>query len=168
MSMAAVGSTTTSGWWRPRVWLAALAVSAALNLCFVAGAVWTRMHPPPSIPTWQERFREMRTELDLTPQQVAGFDHYLAAMRTRVETMHRQTEPLIAAAWQEMAKPGANPAQVQHLFAEAAEKRLGFQRDVATQTLNFLSLLAPTQRSKFIAIAGERRASRLHRHLQQR
>jgi Spy/CpxP family protein refolding chaperone len=81
-------------------------------------------------------------------------------MRTRTEKMRQQVAPLIGSAWEEVAKPQADEAQVMRLFDEAALKRREFQREASAETLKFLTLLTPAQRSKFVAIARERRASR--------
>jgi len=54
--------------------------------------------------------------------------------------------------------------QIMRLFDEAAEKRREFQRETAAQTLDFLAILSPAQRSKFVAIARERRAPWLRSH----
>src|SRR5712692_7358797 len=104
----------------------------------------------------------MAAELNLEPQQRAGFDAYVAAMRTRTEKMREQAGPLINAAWEEVAKPQADAAQVMRLFDEATEKRREFQREATARTLDFLAILTPAQRSKFVAIAQERRGLRAH------
>ncbi len=99
----------------------------------------------------------MAAQLDLDPQQRTAFDAYVAAMRARTEKMHEQVAPLIGAAWEEIAKPQADPAQVTRLFDEAAEKRREFQREATGQTLDLLAILTPAQRSKFVEIVRERR-----------
>jgi Spy/CpxP family protein refolding chaperone len=134
-----------------------LILSAVLNFCFLAGAAWTRLHAPAG---WglEERYQQMAVELKLEPQQRAGFDAYVAAMRARTEKMREQVAPLMNAAWQEIAKPQAEAAQVTRLFDEAAAKRGEFQREATVKTLDFLAILSPAQRGKFVAIAHERRA----------
>jgi len=103
-------------------------------------------------------------ELALEPQQRVGFDAYVAAMRSRTEKMREQVGPLIGEAWEEIAKPQADVTQVMRLFDEATEKRREFQREATTQTLDFLRVLSPAQRAKFVAIAHERRAPWLRPH----
>jgi len=51
---------------KPRTLLVLLIVSAALNLCFIGGALWLRMHEPPRTPI---RAQEFADELRLTPAQ---------------------------------------------------------------------------------------------------
>lgn len=147
-----------AGWLSRRVLLILLVASVVLNLCFVAGAVWTRWHAPARWAGMEQRYRQMAAELDLNPQQKIAFDAYVATMRTRTEKMRQQVGPVMDAAWEEIAKPHADAAQVALLFDYAAEKRREFQREASAQTLDFLATLAPAQRSKFVAIARERRA----------
>lgn len=165
MSMATAGPTgqpgTRTGWFQRRVLVVILVVSVVLNLCFVAGAVWTRWHVPARWAGPEQRYQQMARELDLTAEQRTGFDAYVAAMRARTEKMRQQVAPLIGSAWEEVAKPQADGAQVMRLFDEAAEKRREFQRQASAETLKFLALLTPAQRGKFVAIARERRAFRV-------
>ena len=142
---------------RRRVLLIVLIVSVVLNVFFVAGAAWTHWRSP-RWPSQEQRYQQMGAELDLDARQRKAFDAYVAAMRARSEKMRQQIAPLFGAAWQEIAKPQADDAQVMRLFDEASEKRREFQREATTQTLDFLAVLSPAQRSKFVAIARERRA----------
>lgn len=141
-----------------------LAVSVALNLFFVAGALWTRLHAPPHWPTAQQRYEQVAAELALTPQQRPGFDRYVAAMRARAEKMHQLIRPLVASTWDEMAKPNADVGKITARFDEASEKWRQFQHEATAQTLDFLSILSPEQRAKFVVIARERRAPWLRPH----
>ncbi len=164
MSAATVGPDSATRWPRRRIVMALLVVSAVLNLFFIAGALWTRMHVPAGGPDWEQRYQRMARELELNPQQRIGFDKYVDAMRARDQRMHQQLAPLIASAWDEMAKPQADVAQIMQRFDGASEKWREFQREATVQTLDFLSLLSPAQRAKFIAIQREQRAAWLRRH----
>jgi uncharacterized membrane protein len=149
---------------RRRVLVILLILSVVLNLCFIAGAAWTRLHGPARWGGLEQRYQQMAAELNLEPQQRAGFDAYVAAMRARTDKMHEQVGPLMSAAWDEVAKPQADVGQVMRLFDEAAEKRREFQREATAQTLSFLATLSPAQRGKFVAIARERKAPWLRAH----
>ncbi len=159
-------STATAGpvggaptrWPSRRVLVILLIISVVLNLGFLAGAAWHRLHGPPRSPDLEQRYQRMAAELNLEPQQRAGFDAYVAAMRTRTEKVREQVGPLMNAAWDEIAKPQADATQVMRLFDEAAEKRREFQRETTAKTLDFLAILSPAQRGKFVAIAHERRS----------
>ena len=157
--MSATSAGTRTGVPAPRRYLLTtlMAISVALNLFFVAGALWMRMHPPPDLAPPEQRYRRIAAQLNLDPQQKAAFDRYVGAMRQRAEQMHQEVEPLIGNAWDELAKPAADSGQVMQLFDQASDKRRAFQRDLTTQTIAFLSTLSPAQRQKFVAIARERR-----------
>jgi uncharacterized membrane protein len=158
VSTATAGPTVKANSSRRHLLITLVAISVALNLFFIAGAVWTRLHGPPEALGAEERYDQMAAELKLDPQQRVAFDRYVAMMRARVEEMRKQVDPLIGNAWEEVAKPQADTAQVMALFDQATEKRRAFQRELATQTLAFLSGLSPEQRGKFVAIAREHRA----------
>jgi Spy/CpxP family protein refolding chaperone len=159
VSAAAAGTTAIRRPPRSRLWVALLVISLALNLCFVAGAVWSRMYAPPVRGDMAEHYRQMAGELDLDPQQRAAFDRYIAAMRTRTDQMRQETDPLIGAAWEEIAKPQPDAGKVERLFDESADKRRVFQREAASQMLALLATLSPAQRGKFVQLMRERRAA---------
>jgi Spy/CpxP family protein refolding chaperone len=162
--MATAGPTPAIAPPRRRLLLALLVVSALLNLFFVAGAAWTRVHGPARPLNREERYQQMARQLDLAPEQRAGFDHYVAAMRARDDKMRQQIAPLVADAWDAIAKPQADVGQIMQRFDEASVKWREFQREATVETLDFLSILSPEQRDKFIAIVRERRAPWLRRH----
>ena len=98
MSAAAAASVAAGRGQRySRLLIAVLVISLVLNLCFVAGAVWTRLHAPPSVRNLVERYQEIASELDLNAQQRAAFDQYIAAMRGRADQMRQDTDPLMGA-----------------------------------------------------------------------
>ena len=149
-------------WPRRRLVYAILAVSGVLNLLFVAGAVWTRMQPPPAR-GFDQRLQRIGAQLDLDAQQRAGFDRFIAAVRARGERVQQQTAPLYAAAWDEAGKPAAEAAQVLQLFDAAFDRRRELNRETIAQTLEFLATLSPEQRSKFVALAREHYGARRSR-----
>lgn len=164
MSAVTAGPSPATGWPRRRLLLALLVVSVALNLFFVAGAAWTRWNSVQPLPSPARRFQQMAAQLDLDPQQRITFRAYAAAMRARTERMQEQVAPLVNGAWEEIAKPQADPAQITRLFDEAAEKRREFQREATAQTLDLLASLTPAQRSKFVEIVRERRPLWMRAH----
>jgi uncharacterized membrane protein len=131
---------------------ALLALSLALNLFFVVGALWIRIHaPPPPISTAQ-RFEDMAGQLGLDPQQKAAFARYSQTMRERAQSMHEAVRSQIANAWAEVAKPQADETKVMQLLDQAAQTRRHFVHDLTTTTLAFLATLSPEQRAKFVAL----------------
>jgi Spy/CpxP family protein refolding chaperone len=150
---------------RPHRLLAALlAVSLALNLFFIAGAAWTRLHPPPDEPGFDQRFSQMAAQLDLDSQQQAAFTRYEAAMRTRRAAMRLKVRPLFDAARQEIAKPQPDAARIQQLLDQAEVQHRAFQRQTIADTLAFAATLSPAQRAIFVAFERDHRG----RHRPQR
>jgi len=158
VSVVTAGRTEAGGR-RSRLWLALLAVSLVLNLCFIAGGIWSRLHPPVARLDLAERYRQMAAQLDLDPQQRAAFDRYVGGIRGRTEQMRQETDPLMSAAWEELAKPQPDTAKVEQLFDEAAEKRRAMQHETTSQTVDLLAALSAAQRAKFVSIMREWRAA---------
>lgn len=138
----------------------ALALSLVLNLCFIGGAVWTRMQAPPPHPGIVERFRQIEAGLALDPQQRQAFDRYTAAIEARLRLMRRHMGPLFGEAWAEMAKPQATPADVMQIFDRTQAERRAFEQDLTAATLAFLARLSPAQRQKFVELTHPHTARR--------
>jgi uncharacterized membrane protein len=153
MTSAAATASARPRW---RLVYAALAVSAVLNLLFVAGAVWTAMRTAPAH-GFPQRLERIGNELDLDRQQRAAFDEFIAAMRVRSDRVQQQVSGLYGAAWDEAGKPSAEPAQVLRLFDRAFDKRREINRETILQTLDFLATLSPEQRTRFVSLARDRR-----------
>lgn len=151
MSMASANRIALTRWPRRSLLLGLLAVSLVLNLFFVGGALWIRFDRP-AAPGFDRRFERIAAQLDLNPDQRAGFERYVEGMRTRSEDMRREIAPLIAAAWDEIAQPRADASRIMRNYDTASEKWREFQHASTTQTLDFLARLSPAQRSKFVSI----------------
>jgi uncharacterized membrane protein len=151
-----VASVAVGGGRRQHLLWVLLTLSVVLNLCFIVGAVWIRIHPPAMPPGSAERLQRIAAELPLDPQQRQAFDRYAQTVRGRMEKMRREVEPLIGQGWAEIAKPDADEAAVMQLFDEAAQARRGFQRELTTATLSFLATLSPEQRANFVELARKR------------
>lgn len=149
-SAAARGATR-----HPLLWVA-LTLSLVLNLCFVAGALWIRIQGPAMPASPAERLQRIGTELVLDPQQRQAFERYSENVRSHMQQMRETVEPLMSAAWSELAKPDADPATAARLFDEAAEARHSLQRELLTPTLTFLATLSPEQRAKFVELFHQR------------
>jgi len=149
-SAAARGATR-----HPLLW-AALTLSLALNLCFVAGALWIRIQGPAPPASPAERLQRIGTELVLDPQQRQAFAQYSENIRTHMQQMRETVEPLMSAAWAELAKPDADPAAAARLFDQAGQARRSLQRELLAPTLAFLATLSPEQRAKFVKLFHQR------------
>ncbi len=132
-----------------------LAVSLALNLFFVVGAVWIRVQAPPALSP-EDRLERMASQLNLDPRQKQAFAEYARTVRERLRVMHRAVRPLIASAWTEVGKPHAEETKIVQLFDQAAQERRTFMRDLTGTTLSFMETLSPEQRAKFVELARQR------------
>jgi uncharacterized membrane protein len=133
-----------------------LTLSVALNLCFVAGAVWIRLHPPPQPLGPSERLRRIAEELPLDPHQKQAFDRYAETVGILMEKMHRQVDPLTGEAWSELGKTDADEKKILQALEEAGEARRGFMRAATEATMSFLTTLSPEQRAQFVDVARRR------------
>ena len=150
VSTAARGATR-----HPLLWVA-LTLSLLLNLCFVAGALWIRIQGPAPPANPAERLQRIGTELVLDPQQRQAFERYSENIRTHMQKMRETVEPLMSAAWAELAKPDADQATAARMFDEAGQARRGLQRELLAPTLTFLATLSPEQRARFVELFHQR------------
>ena len=141
---------------RQHLFWVGLILSLALNLCFIAGALWIRVQGPPPPMTPEQRLEQIEPQLALDSQQKAAFDQYARTVRLQMQSMHEAVEPLVGKAWSELAKPDADDAKVMQLFDQAGEQRRAFRRELGTATFKFLANLSPEQRAKFVELARQR------------
>jgi Spy/CpxP family protein refolding chaperone len=147
---------------RRQLFWAVLILSLALNLCFIAGALWIRLQGPPLPMSPEERLQLIEPQLALDSQQKAAFDEYARIVRLRMQSMHEAIEPSVGKAWSELAKPDADEAKVMQLFDQAGEQRRAFRRELGTATFAFLTKLTPEQRAKFVELARQRPGAKRH------
>ena len=139
---------------RQQILWATLALSLALNLFFVAGALWTRSHVPAPL-TREQRFDQMAAALALDPQQRRAFASYSQMMRTQLKEMRDLAQPLVRAAWAEVSRPRADETKVMQLLDQAAQVRRSHLNHITAATIAFLKRLSPEQRAKFVKIAHQ-------------
>src|SRR6516162_10441287 len=139
----------------PLIWVA-LTLSLALNLCFVAGALWIHIQGPAPPVSPAERLQRIGSELVLDPTYMFALQRYTENLRTHMQLMREKVEPMMSAAWAELAKPDADQATAARLFDEAGQARRSLQREVLTPTLTFLATLSPEQRGKFVKLFHQR------------
>jgi uncharacterized membrane protein len=147
---------------RQHLFWVVLIVSLALNLCFIAGALWIRVQGAPLPMSPEQRLQQIEPQLALDSQQKAAFDQYARTVRSRMQSMHDAVEPLVAKAWSELAKPDADDAKVMQLFDQAGDQRRAFRRELGTATFTFLAKLSPEQRAKFVELARQRPWAKRH------
>ena len=147
---------------RQHLFWVVLILSLALNLCFIAGALWIRVQGPPLPMSPEQRLQQIEPQLALDSQQKAAFDEYARTVRSRMQSMHEAIEPQVANAWSELAKPDADEAKVMQLFDQAGDQRRAFRRELGTATFTFLTKLSPEQRAKFVELARQRPWTKRH------
>jgi Spy/CpxP family protein refolding chaperone len=147
---------------RQHLFWVVLILSLALNLCFIAGALWIRVQGPPPPISPEQRLQQIEPQLALDSQQKAAFEQYARTVHLRVQSMREAVEPLDANAWSELAKPDADDAKVMQLFDQAGDQRRAFRRELGTATFTFLAKLSPEQRAKFVELARQRPWAKRH------
>ena len=166
MTTSAVGIAERLRPQRPRILASVLAVSVALNLFFVGGALWTRLHAPQPL-TASERFHKLGQSLNLSPPQQTAFDQYVAALVSRNNRVRQATEPLMDEAWAEIAKPDPDQAKVLQLLDDFSAQRREVMHQAVGATLSFLAILTPEQKEKFLADEHERRLAARRRRAEE-
>ena len=159
--MTAASVAVRPGSRQPLLWVV-LILSLALNLCFIAGALWIRVQGPPLPMSPEQRLQQIEPQLALDPQQRAAFDQYARTVRLRMQSMREAIEPLVGNAWSELAKPDADETKIMQLFDQAGEQRRAFRRELGSATFKFLTNLSPEQRAKFVELARQRPWARPH------
>ena len=151
---------------RHRLLAGALAVSVALNLCVIVGAMWSRYGAPEPM-TATERFRNLEASLNLNDHQRTAFEAYVAATRARTAQLRKDIEPLLDASWGEIAKPQPDEAAILQALNEASSRWRTSQRETIAATVALLATLDADQRAKFIADERERRTAVRRRHAEE-
>jgi uncharacterized membrane protein len=135
------------------LWIA-VSLSLALNVFFVVGALWTRSHVPPPL-TREQRLDEMATALALDEHQRQAMANYSQTVHAQLQEMRDLAQPLVRAAWAELAKPQADETKVMQLLDRAAQVRRGHLNQITASTIAFLKGLSPEQRAKFPKVAHQ-------------
>jgi Spy/CpxP family protein refolding chaperone len=118
--------------------------------------LWIRIQGPALPASPAERLQRIGAALALDPQQRQAFERYSETVRTHMQQMRETVEPMMSAAWSELAKPDADQPTAARLFDEAGQARRSLQRELLTPTLAFLATLSPEQRAKFVELFHQR------------
>jgi uncharacterized membrane protein len=133
-----------------------LALSLALNLCFVGGLFWVRMEASRARMGPPERMELVAKQLALDDNQRAAFDRFVRTMRLKSRHLRETNMPLIDDTWQEFAKQQPDEAAIDKLSEQAANNRRSFQIETGRALREFLAALSEDQRTKFIALVKNR------------
>lgn len=143
--MTTIADSGRKAGWRGRlVWLV-LALSLTLNICFLGGLAWMRMHaPPPPL----ARIRALGQSLNLNDAQRQAFEQFVRTIRLRGRFVRETNEPLVQNLWDEEAKPTPDAATIAKLGDQISGNRDALQREVSTAFDTFLKTLTPEQRAQ--------------------
>lgn len=140
-----------------------LAVSVALNIFFLGGAFWVRMHHGPHGEPGgdpERRISAISKELSLNETQRGALERFVRSARQGGRQLREKNEPVIQQSWRELAKDNPDDAVIERGFAEATANRQAYQMEVSRSMRQFLATLSPDQREKFLATLQERQRSR--------
>ncbi len=138
---------TFRGGGRPSLTVIALALSLALNLCFIGGVAyshWVAAERPAATP--ERRLEVLAERLELKPEQMPHYEDFRRALRRSQGALGVQDAPLMRQAWDELRKSPPDPQVVQQLLDEMAMHRHAFQVDAAAALIHFMAVLTPEQR----------------------
>ena len=138
-----------AGWRGRLVWLA-LALSLTLNVCFLGGLAWMRLHAPPPPLLRMQAFGQ---SLNLTDDQRQAYEQFLRTIRLRGRFVRETNQTLIDNIWNEEAKPTPDDATIAKLGDQINGNREALQREVSTALDGFLKTLTPEQRAQLASKA---------------
>ena len=135
----------------------ALIVSLTLNLCFVAGLVYTKLATEAWL-TPQQRVESLARDLNLTDPQRQSLRELTQVLRTKGQALRATNEGLINQVWAELDKPQPDQDAIGRVLGQIAENRRQFQLQVGMALGTFFAKLSPEQRAHFIDLARQRRS----------
>ncbi len=134
----------------------ALSLSLLLNVFFIGGAFWARMHMPHPLMPPAQRIEEAARQLELTPDQRIAFDRFIRTLRMRSRHLRELNEELFADTWAEYAKAQPDPAVIEHAIDELGKNRRAYQLELSQALRTFLATLTDEQRTRFVEHARNR------------
>jgi uncharacterized membrane protein len=138
----------------------ALALSLALNVCFVGGLAYSKfVRPTPPLIA-------LGRELNLEPDQRKAFQGFVQVVRSKGAVLREANLALGRKIWDELSQPKPDAQKLSGLFTDIANNRRDYQMAVGTALLPFLETLSIEQRERFIAI-GKRRQDAMANRMRQ-
>ncbi|GEM_PF-2212041 len=130
----------------------ALALSLALNVCFIGGLLYSKfMRPTPPLIM-------LGRELDLEADQRKSFQGFLQAVRGKGAALRETNLAVGRQIWDELSQPKPDQQKLASLFQQIADNRRDYQTAVSTALVPFLETLSIEQRQRFIEISKRRQA----------
>jgi uncharacterized membrane protein len=138
----------------------ALALSLALNVCFIGGLAYSKfVRPTPPL-------MQLGRELNLEPDQRKAFQSFVQVVRSKGAALRDTNLALGRQIWDELSQPKPDAQKLGTLFTEIANNRRDYQMAVGTALLPFLETLSIEQRQRFIEI-GKRRQDAMANRMRQ-
>ncbi len=140
----------------------ALALSLALNVCFIGGLLYSKLVPP------TPPLVQLGRALNLEPDQRKAFQAFLQVVWRKGAGLRDANLAIGRKIWDELSQPKPDPQKLSDYFAEIANNRRDYQTAVGMALLPFLETLSAEQRRRFIEISKERQgvAGRMRQLLQ--
>jgi Spy/CpxP family protein refolding chaperone len=126
-----------------------LAVSAALNVSFLAGFLYVGRQLR-ALETWEGRAVWAARSLRLDDVQRQSFLRQSSAWRSQVEQVRREHQAEADAFWQEVVKDGADPAAVRARLLPLLETQRQAATDGVEHLLRVFDTLTPGQRQALV------------------
>jgi Spy/CpxP family protein refolding chaperone len=127
------------------------AVSLALNIAFMGGWAWGRMHPPRG-----GVFQHAARGLSLDDRQRDAFQNFLKTQRANGQLLREKNRPLLDSVRGEWAKQNPDEAAVEQLLDTTDANRRAFRQQTIRAMNDFLRTLTPEQREQFLRGIQER------------
>lgn len=137
---------------RRLVWIG-LAVSLALNLLFVGGAIYARTTFERVSHRADARTQHFTEQLGLRPQQREAYQAFRAGARERVAGMRDDMAPTFQEMRDQLGGDAPDPERLTAGLVRMADTRHDFERDMAGMTGEFLRTLDPDQIRRFLNFA---------------
>ena len=134
-----------------------LAISMALNVFFIAGALYTRDVATTLRTDPEARITLLADGLSLTTDQVDDLKALRSRLRERRSAMRPRFDELRGRLLDVMAKDTFDRTAVLEAFETSREVRQGFIAGVAEELHAYLATLSPEQKSTFLAMARQER-----------
>src|SRR5690242_1815237 len=127
-----------------------LALSVALNVFFVGGAIWMKTRAGRGWMRPAERVEAAVKDLHLDGRQREALQDFLATLRVRAHQLREKNRPLIDTAWSELVKAEPDEGALGRAFDEGTANRRAFQLDTSRALHEFLRTLTDDQRAKVL------------------
>jgi uncharacterized membrane protein len=144
-----------------------LALSLALNVCFICGVLWLKVEAARVQMTPPERIGLVASQLSLDDSQRTAFQQFIKTARQHSRELHEATMPLAQQAWSELAKATPDEALLGQIAASSADNHRRYQVELGQALRSFLATLSDEQRHTFIDLLRQRQKRNMPSFLRQ-